>query len=269
MMFGLPSYVIGLDLGQAQDFSALVVAERNETPTGEIGLVQNVAAFFDGGKHLPRTLRVPRTTASYDVIHLERLPLGTAYTEIPGKVQAVEQRVRQRFCDIARRRNQPASLRDAPIDLVIDKTGCGRPVADMLTAAGLDAVFVTIHGGDQVVRVEHREFRTPKRDLCGAIQSTLQSRRLKASPSLPYWPALQEELRNFRARISLGGHDSYGAGGGVDEWRTGGAHDDLVLATALAVWYAEFEAAEREKSVVYVGSYLGSIDDQDRRGPWE
>jgi len=267
MTFGLPSYVIGLDLGQAQDYTAIAVAERNASPTGQIDLIPDILAYFDGNEHLPRTIRVPRTTASYDVIHLERLPLGSAYTEIPGKVRDIEQQVRRRYCDIAKGRNQPASFRDALIDLVIDKTGCGRPVADMLTAAGLDAVFVTIHGGDQVVRVEDRDYRTPKRDLCGAIQSTLQSRRLKAAPSLPYWPALQEELRNFKARISLGGHDSYGAGGGVDEWRTGGAHDDLVLATALAVWYGEYEAAEAEKGRVVVGSYLSS-DDDDRSRLW-
>ena len=54
---------------------------------------------------------------------------------------------------------------------------------------------------------------------------------------LPDAPVLKAELENFRVKISLAGHDTYAAGAG-DEWRQG-AHDDLVLAVALACWYGE------------------------------
>jgi hypothetical protein len=53
---------------------------------------------------------------------------------------------------------------------------------------------------------------------------------------------LRKELTNFKAKISLSGHDSYGAGSGTDEWREA-PHDDLVLSVALGIWYAEHEAA--------------------------
>lgn len=43
---------------------------------------------------------------------------------------------------------------------------------------------------------------------------------------------LTAELQNFRAQITTSGHDSYEA------WREG-AHDDTVLATALACWFGE------------------------------
>ncbi len=46
---------------------------------------------------------------------------------------------------------------------------------------------------------------------------------------------LADELHNFKVTISALGHDSYGAG---DGWREG-AHDDLVLAVALAAWFGE------------------------------
>src|SRR4051794_36787501 len=46
---------------------------------------------------------------------------------------------------------------------------------------------------------------------------------------------LQEELINFRVKVSLAGRDSYGASA---EWREGN-HDDLVLALALALWHGE------------------------------
>ena len=42
---------------------------------------------------------------------------------------------------------------------------------------------------------------------------------------------LVKELGNIRIKVSLAGHDTYGA------WREG-EHDDLVLAAALACWRA-------------------------------
>jgi hypothetical protein len=46
-------------------------------------------------------------------------------------------------------------------------------------------------------------------------------------------PVLVQELLAFRVKIDpLTAHDSYGT------WREG-AHDDLVLATAVAAWWAE------------------------------
>jgi hypothetical protein len=49
---------------------------------------------------------------------------------------------------------------------------------------------------------------------------------------LELWPALKEELLNFRRKINLKtAHDSY------EHWRETD-HDDLVLAAALACWGA-------------------------------
>jgi hypothetical protein len=79
----------------------------------------------------------------------------------------------------------------------------------------------------------------PKRDLAGGIQVALQTSRLKIAAGLPDTQVLVQELQNFRVKISLAGHDSYGAGTG-EEWRVG-AHDDLVLAVAIALWVGEAE----------------------------
>ena len=55
--------------------------------------------------------------------------------------------------------------------------------------------------------------------------------------TLPLAPVLMQELLAFRVKIDpLAAHDSYGA------WREG-AHDDIVLACAVACWYAERMAA--------------------------
>ena len=93
---------------------------------------------------------------------------------------------------------------------------------------------VTVTGGDRVRR-EGRSSWVPKRDLIGAVQAALQGRRLKIALGLPEAQTLLRELENFRVKVALSGHDSYGVG---EEWRVG-QHDDLVLALAVALWVAE------------------------------
>jgi len=46
---------------------------------------------------------------------------------------------------------------------------------------------------------------------------------------------LVAELINFRPKISASGHASFGA---ASDWREG-SHDDLLLATSMAIWFAE------------------------------
>ena len=130
---------------------------------------------------------------------------------------------------------------EPPIALVVDQTGVGVAVVDLLRDAGFDGlVAVTIHGGDAVIAVESdREYRVPKRELAGAVQVALQRRRLRVVADFDLAAVLSAELENFRARISLTtGHDSYRAG---EDWRTDDPtkHDDLVLSVALALWWGE------------------------------
>ena len=117
-------------------------------------------------------------------------------------------------------------------DLVIDATGVGRPVLDMLRAAGLEPVAVTITGG-RSASFDGGTWRVPKRMLVRALVTAFEAGRLKVARGLPSAGALLRELRAFRRRISEHGHDSY---------NRAGEHDDLVVATALAVWWP---AAER------------------------
>ena len=194
------TFICGLDLGQANDYSALIVAERITGPDG---------------------------LTSYDVRSIERLPL-----QAPYPVQ-----VRHTFDVI---RNLAAIGSTPKLHLVVDYTGCGRPVAGLLTDAGFDELgcslaFVTITGGDAVTKGAHNEYRVPKRDLVSAVLVLLQSKRLRFAADDPLSKTLRTELTGFRAKISLSGHDSYGAG---EDWRSA-PHDDLVLATAMAVWYGE------------------------------
>jgi hypothetical protein len=119
--------------------------------------------------------------------------------------------------------------------LAVDGTGVGRAVVDLLREEGfqlnLDFYPVLIHGGDR----EHLDkgfWRVPKRDLVFGAQAALQTERLKFAAGMDNLDTLVQELRDFRVKINPAtAHDSY------SHWREN-AHDDLVLAVALAVWAA-------------------------------
>jgi hypothetical protein len=153
---------------------------------------------------------------SYQLRHLERLDRGTPYPRIVEHVAAIV-----RSPEIADRST-----------LVVDATGVGRPVIDMLRAEQFKArlVAVVITAG---VDVSHEGiyWHAPKRDLVSAVQVLLQTERLKIAPALPAAELLARELESFEVRLSPAGYDSYSA--------RVGEHDDLVLSVALACWAGE------------------------------
>ena len=73
----------------------------------------------------------------------------------------------------------------------------------------------------------------PKLDLVGAITALLDSRRLAIPATIPEAKTLGQELRQFRARVTAAGHETMEA-----DWRNR-AHDDLVLALAIAAFLGE------------------------------
>lgn len=203
-----PDYLLGLDLGQRLDYTALGVLERRSGPAGAV----------------------------YGVTHLERFR-GVPYPEIPPRVAAVEDRIRRAHEARVYRRTGQGVRAEPSVALVVDQTGVGAPVVDLLRAAGLAPVAVTIHGGDRVTR-EGRDVRVPKRDLAAAVAVALQTGRLKIAPALPLAETLRHELEHFKVALSAAGHDRYGAGADALSWREQ-PHDDLVLAVALALWHGE------------------------------
>jgi hypothetical protein len=66
----------------------------------------------------------------------------------------------------------------------------------------------------------------------GCLQVLLQTGRLKIARALPEAGVLVKEWLACHVKITTTAHDTDGA------WRDG-AHDDLVLAVALACWYGE------------------------------
>ena len=121
--------------------------------------------------------------------------------------------------------------------LVVDQTGVGRAVVDMLTdemKGRVNCSFcpVTITGGQEVTRSETVQLRVPKKVLVGSLQVLPQTRRLRVAKALPEAATLVRELEPFRVKITEAANETFGA------WREG-QHDDLVLAIALAAWMGE------------------------------
>ncbi len=194
------SFFIGLDLGQKQDYTAIAIIETTDQYTGLDWRTYE-------RRHIPRV----------DVRHLERIRLGTSYLAV---VERLRQIVNSR--ELAGR-----------CTVVMDATGLGGPVLDLLRAAGLgcEIVPVTITGGDREI-YSGGMWRVPKRDLINRLQLLFERKELQIASRLREAETLARELLNMRVKVSSAGHDSYAAG-------RENVHDDLVLAVALACWRAK------------------------------
>jgi hypothetical protein len=188
-------FFLGLDLGQRHDPTAIAVVERMD---------------------LLRPYQGP-LFHSVRVRHLERVPLGTPY---PGVVARVREIVRG--SEIA-----------GQCALVVDGTGVGAPVVDMLRAArlGCNIVPVTITGGEKAHR-SGSAWSVPKQDLMASVQVLLEKDQLKIAKGLRELGALMRELTDVRSTTRSSGRVRLGADGC-------GEHDDLVIALALACWRAK------------------------------
>ncbi|MEP6714457.1 MAG: hypothetical protein ABJC09_02720 [Terriglobia bacterium] len=190
-------FYVGLDVGQRRDHAAIAVVERMD--------------LFEYGQ--------APAFHSVHVRYLRRIPLGTSYAEIVAGVQRLLWR-------------EPLQGQCA---LVVDSTGVGAPVVEMLKDSGLDCEIsaVTISGGEQEVRngsfAGVTRWSVPKQDLIAGVQLLLEKDQLRIARELRDGGALVRELMDVRSVTKENGRTRIGADGG-------GQHDDLVIALALAVW---------------------------------
>jgi hypothetical protein len=205
----MATYYAGLDLGQSADYSALAVVQK--VPT------------FDPktGKH----------STELHLRHLERYPLKTPYTQIADHVRDLLSGPSFTVPVLENGRVAKPSTQ-----LIVDATGVGTAVTDLLTERRMNFVEVTITGlGQRVSRNGTRKYSVPKQDLVAALEVSFQKGTLKVAKGLELWSALREELLNFRRKQNRQtAHISY------EHWRESD-HDDLVLAAALACWKATYQ----------------------------
>ncbi len=208
------SFVIGVELGQVSDVTAIAVVQaltlkflRSETVReGRMATIRPVYEGPDG-----REVR-EHPPVNFALRHLERFPVGSSYTEIRDRVEA-----------LAPSLSGPA--------VVLDATGVGTAALNLFRDSGLYVSTVTLVAGDQAAQ-DGSDYRVPKKDLVSVTQVLLQEGRLKIARTLPHAQLLARELMNFRSRVRAQTVESQ------LDWR-GGPDDDLVLALAIASWRAE------------------------------
>ena len=195
-------FTVGIDLGKTNDYTAIVVLEKHQR---------------DGEKR-------------YEAVHLDRLPTGLSYPRQADRIVSLRDALLQKR-DGSLEEWVGAETRPR-VRLVVDQTGVGQAVVDMLRDRGLHLRAVTITGGDNVTD-SPTGVRVPKRNLIAAVQVVTQTGRLKGPSGHPLAHNLVDEMLAFRQNVNERGHDTYG-----NDWRQN-PHDDLVLALALALWDAE------------------------------
>lgn len=133
----------------------------------------------------------------------------------------------ERVAELLKRAELQATRR-----LVVDGTGVGGPVVDLLRGARLacpiTSVTITGAGGEQG---SGEEWRVPKRDLLTGLVVLLEQGQLKIPRRLAEAGTLVRELMDIEVRQRAGGEARMGAEGM-------GRHDDLAMALALACWRA-------------------------------
>ena len=154
---------------------------------------------------------VERCDAELHLRHLERARLGTSYPTIVAHVKGLMERPELQGC----------------ADLVVDATGVGVPVVDQLRQSGVEPIAVTITSGRHA-RLVNGVWRVPKALLVHSLVTAFENGRLKVADGLPGAEALVRELRAFKVKITKHRRTTF---------EGAGEHDDLVVATALAVWW--------------------------------
>ncbi len=174
--------------------------------------------------------RTGNPPAIYGVTYLRRWELGSRYQQVVADVKEIW--------------NNPAVAQHRR-ELVVDKTGVGRPIVELFEDAGLEPWGITVTGGFEVTQVNKAaEFHVPRRVLISTVQVVLQGQRVRIADTLSEAAQLQQELLGLKLKVTPEG-EQFEAG-------APGGRDDLVMAVADGLWFGEY--------------VLGEIDaDGDRR----
>ena len=182
-------FTLGVDLGQAHNYSAVVLLEHERVPD-----------------------------AIYTLVHAQRFPLGTAFSEIVDRI----------VTPLA----APPLLGRTTV--AVDAGGIGAPVLEQLKPRlprGMTCRAIVLTGGSNV-NTANGKITVPKSDVIATTQILFQNQRIRIATGIPAAAELAEELRSYTITINENGHPTY-------KPAQDGGHDDLVLALGLAAWTAE------------------------------
>jgi hypothetical protein len=219
-------YSVGVDLGQASDYTAVAVLEKKVVPPE--------SALFAPVGDEPSNRFVEGDTV-FDLVYLKRPKLGTPY-------DVIATRVAELVCEL-----EPKGAFDeiGQITLSVDGTGVGRGIVDMLRSEfvkkkeraeytpRVDFRPVSVTGSNTSLKRPDKSggyWSVPKRDLVFPAVAAFQQKRLRIAKGIEDKNALVNELKNYKRVTNI-------ATGGMafEPWRESD-HDDLLFAVALSLW---------------------------------
>jgi Terminase RNaseH-like domain len=218
-------YSVGVDLGQASDFTAIAVLEKKIVPP-------ETAMFSPVGAR-PGNRLVEGDTV-YDLVYLKRPKLGTPY-------DTITKRVADLICEL----EPEGSFGElGQVTLSVDGTGVGRAVVDMLdvefkrrgasskSVPRVDFRRVSVTGSQTTLKRPTRTdgyWAVPKKDLVFPAVAAFQQGKIRIG-KVADREALVNELKNYRRTTNIAtGNMAF------EPWRESD-HDDLLFAVCLALW---------------------------------
>src|SRR5215204_61754 len=220
-----PRYSVGVDLGQANDPTAIAVLEKTVVPP-------QTALFAPVGKEPSN--RLVEGSLVYDLVYLKRPKLGTPYDEIARRVADL-------ICELE---PKGAFGELGQVTLSVDGTGVGRGIVDMLRSEfqrrgatsravpKVDFRAVSVTGSQTSLKRPTRSggyWSVPKHELIFPCVAAFQQNKVRIG-KVKDRDALVSELKNYRRKVNI-------ATGGLqfEPWRES-EHDDLLFAVCLALW---------------------------------
>ena len=167
-------FVVGCDLGQMGDSTAIAIVEYMKMGTGEFEV-------YEGRNGI--TFIEEKYTEWYDLRELQKIKLETSYDLVVDH--------------IAMLMHKPPLTQ---ADLVFDFTAGGLIFGDILEArTRLEPIRVVSTGGNETIKHGQRKFSVPKTELVGTLSGLFASNLIRIAHDLPNLETLKKETKTFSA----------------------------------------------------------------------
>lgn len=151
---------------------------------------------------------------------------------------------------------------------VMDGTGIGEAVRDMLIDKGLSPMAIYYTGGTQMHVAKDplngaiKGWNVPKQDLIHSAQILVQQHRVKVLPTCRRRDEMVAQLKGFKGRINEQGKLSADA-------MTDELHDDMVNHLLMASWYFTQIQGRLDDQASDIAADMRPCDTYPEWDPWE
>lgn len=175
---------VGVDVGQAHDYTAIIVTE-------EVMGVEGRPLFHARS--------------------IERLPLGTTYEAIAERTAQIVDNLHT-----LDERRRAAGVPGFQTLLLVDAIGTGRPVIEMMHSRKLKPISITLTGGDGVIQHDRYTVSVGKSFMIGAMQALLQNEQWALGDD-DLADIVIREAQAYQIKVSEAGHASFAARSGAHD----------------------------------------------------